>query len=199
VVFDRPGHGRAPAAPGEPGRRERDFIEHDAGLVRSVLDRAAIERCVLFGHSVGGAMALAAAAQLGARVSAVITEGAQSFVEDITLAGIRAALAQEPATVARLAKYHGANAQRVFDAWTKTWLAPDFAGWSLAPLLPRVRARVLAIHGENDEFGSVAQAALIARLTGGQTLIMPDVGHVPHREREAAVIAAAAAFLEGVA
>jgi pimeloyl-ACP methyl ester carboxylesterase len=46
---------------------------------------------VPFGHSVGGAMAVATAARIPDRCAAVITESAQAFVEDRTVAGIRAA------------------------------------------------------------------------------------------------------------
>ena len=60
-----------------------------------------------FGHSVGGAMALAAAAWHPARCRAVVTATAQAFVEPRTRAGIQAAKAAfgDPARFAKLAKW----------------------------------------------------------------------------------------------
>jgi hypothetical protein len=50
----------------------------------------------------------------------------------------------------------------VLDAWTSTWLDPDFASWTLAPTLPRVACPVLAIHGSDDEYGSMRHPEMIA-------------------------------------
>ncbi|MFX6218451.1 alpha/beta fold hydrolase, partial [Acinetobacter baumannii] len=74
----------------------------------------AVDKVILFGHSVGGGMAVSAAAQWPQRVLAVITESAQAFVEDRTLQGIQEARTRfaDPAQLARLAKYHGNDLQQ---------------------------------------------------------------------------------------
>jgi pimeloyl-ACP methyl ester carboxylesterase len=151
-----------------------------------------IEGFVAFGHSVGGGMAVACAAAYPAQCGALITESAQAFVEDRTIRGIRdAKLAFEgPEEFDRLKKYHGDKATWVLNAWTETWLAPDFAGWNLDEDLRRVRCPVLAIHGDGDEFGSIRHPRRIAELTSPHAAveILPDCGHVPHREHADVVV-----------
>lgn len=197
VAYDRLGFGRS--AP-HPGRLAPDFIAAEAGGGFAALRRQlGIGRCVLFGHSVGGGMAVHAAAACGDDCVALITESAQAFVEERTVRGIEAARRafQAPDQLARLAKYHGDKAAWVLDAWIGSWLAPEFAAWSLAPVLPLVRCPLLAIHGHDDEYGSPRHPELIGRLAGGRTQVevMPATRHVPHREAETTVLALAADFL----
>jgi len=198
VAYDRLGFGRSDArlAPILPG-----FIADEAGSGFAAVRKAlGLGRFVVFGHSVGGGMAIHCAAAFAGDCEAVITESAQAFVEDRTLAGIRAAREQfrDPAQMQRLARYHGPRAQWVLDAWTETWLHPDFAGWSLDDVLPRVSAPVLALHGAQDEYGSAAHPHMIASHCGGpaQVEILADTGHVPHRERPDAVLSFVARFLD---
>ena len=47
-------------------------------------------------------------------------------------------------------------------------LAPDFATWTLAHALPAVGCPSLAIHGDDDEFGSERHPQLIADHASGQ-------------------------------
>jgi pimeloyl-ACP methyl ester carboxylesterase len=155
IGYDRLGFGRS--AP----RTERpsvDFICEEAGTYFPALRRAlGIPRFSLFGHSVGGAMALVIAASRSEECEAVVTEAAQAFVEPRTLAGIRAAktLFGEPEQFERLARWHGEKARWVLDAWTEVWLSAEFSSWSLDGHLGQVRCPVLAIHGDLDEYGSV--------------------------------------------
>ncbi|VCT22073.1 alpha/beta hydrolase [Burkholderia pseudomallei] len=130
---------------------------------------------------------------------ALITESAQAFVEDRTRAGIVDAREQfkQRDAFERLRAYHGEKARWVLDAWIDTWLSPEFAGWSLAAVLPRVTCPTLAIHGGDDEYGSALHPETIARLASGpaQIEILPGVRHVPHREREQWVAQRVAAFI----
>ena len=130
----------------------------------------------------------------------LITESAQAFVEDRTVEGLEdaRALFKDPGQVDRLKRYHGDKARWVLDAWIESWLAPAFATWSLRPVLPQVDCPALVIHGVDDEYGSPVHPALIAELSGGlaRLELMADTRHVPHREREADVVAMVRAFLE---
>lgn len=81
-------------------------------------------------------------------------------------------------------------------AWIDTWLAPEFADWNLEAQLRGVRCPVLAIHGEHDEYGSMAHPRRIAVGVPGPSRIEAlDCGHVPHREREQVVLDLVARFL----
>jgi pimeloyl-ACP methyl ester carboxylesterase len=97
----------------------------------------------------------------------------------------------------RLKKYHGDKAQWVLDAWVSTWLSPEFALWNLDEDLAFVRGQVLAIHGEQDEYGTTRHPERIISLAAGSATFvkLPDCGHVPHREEEHTVLNAVRAFL----
>ncbi|MBS0416454.1 MAG: alpha/beta hydrolase [Proteobacteria bacterium] len=197
IAYDRLGFGKSEPLTERP---PVNFISAEADRVFPVLRQAlAIERFVLFGHSVGGAMALATAALHGEGCEAVITESAQSFVEPLTLSGIRAAKQQfsNDGELARLERWHGERAPWVLDAWTGVWLSPEFASWSLDELLPRVQTRVLAIHGDRDDYGTTEFPRHIARRVSGpaEIAILEDCGHVPHREKSAEVLRRVSAFL----
>jgi pimeloyl-ACP methyl ester carboxylesterase len=68
----------------------------------------------------------------------------------------------------------------------------------LRAVLPQVRCPLLAIHGEEDEYGSPAHPELIVALAGGATqcAVLPGVRHVPHREVSAHVIELVRKFIE---
>jgi len=197
IAYDRLGFGKSDQ------RTERpcvDFIREEADVIFPALRRQlAIDRFVLFGHSVGGAMALATAALQGEGCAAVITEAAQTFVESRTLAGIRAAKERfsDSDALARLARWHGEKASWVLDAWTGVWLSPQFASWSLDDLLPAIQCPVMAIHGDRDEFGSAEFPRHIVRKVSGSSELelLDGCGHVPHREMSAEVLSRVSAFL----
>lgn len=189
IAYDRLGFGRSSARTELPSV---DFIEEEAQLhFPALLQALDVERFDLFGHSVGGAMAVVCAAKIpGCR--SVVTEAAQAYVEPRTLESISRVSVEfrEPENFGRLVKYHGSNARWVLRAWSETWLSPGFADWSLAPLLPDVRCPVLAIHGDSDEYGSTAFPETIRSLAGGKSemRILPDCGHVPHREKPGLIL-----------
>jgi len=184
VAYDRAGFGQSVV---RTAQVSPSFIADEAfeGVV-PVLDALGINKVVLLGHSVGGGMAVAAGAALSERVVGVITISAQAFVEDLTLAGVRdakVAFAQD-GQVERLARYHGERARWILDAWIETWLHPDYAGWSLSPMLEKLSVPVLALHGDQDEFGSAKHPQMIANqsLGEGRMRIFEGVGHMPHKE-----------------
>ena len=196
VAYDRLGFGRSDPY---PGRIAPDFIAAEAATIGHVADRLGLERLILFGHSVGGGMAVCAAARRPELCAAVVTESAQAFIEERTLAGIREAREAfaEPGQIERLARYHGGKARWVLDAWIDTWLDPGRSGWSLDDELARVACPILALHGADDEFGTRAQPERIGRLAAGpsEVVILDGCGHVPHRERPEAVLAPVARLL----
>ena len=198
-LYERLGHGGS-----DPFDRPRNaaYLHREAQeILPGVLDAAGIERGALFGHSDGGSIALLAAALCPGRVTAVVTEGAHIFNEDLTRQGVaRAREAYTPDLEARLARHHGDKAAALHRAWTDTWLAPWFHDWNVEALLPGIRCPLLVIQGEDDEFGSLAQVErTVAGAQGrSQGLILPNCGHTPHREAREAVEAAVTAFLSEV-
>lgn len=201
IAYDRLGFGRSDP---RQGRLGRDFVGEEAEVFFPVLrEHLGFDRFILFGHSVGGGMAAHIAARFAGYCDALITEAAQAFVEERTVQGISAArdAFRQPGQLQRLQKYHGDKAQWVFDAWAETWLDPAFAGWNLDAVLPRVKCPVLAIHGEEDEYGSTLHTQKIAALAGGPSRyeIIAGAFHVPHREQEQAIADLVADFIASIA
>ncbi|HEU6442857.1 MAG TPA: alpha/beta hydrolase [Microvirga sp.] len=197
VAYDRLGFGRSDP---HPGLLPPDFIRSESlSSIPLLREHLGLNRIVPFGHSVGGGMAVATAARFPESCVALVTESAQAFVEDRTLAGIRTAKAafQEPGQIDRLERYHGTKARWVLDAWIETWLAPAFEHWSLDEDLRQVRCPTLAIHGDRDEYGSERHPERIARLTPGpaEPVILSACGHVPHREQPERVLRELTHFL----
>ena len=197
IAYDRLGFGRSDP---HPGLLAPDFIHNEAHTGFAALCRQlGLDRCMLFGHSVGGAMAAVCAAEFPQRCQALVTESAQAFVEERTLAGIRQA--QDafalPGELQRLHKYHGDKARWVLDAWVNTWLDPAFRQWSLDAVLPKVQCPVLALHGADDEYGSAKQPERFATLPTGPSRLqlLPGCGHVPHRDQPQVVLEAVQNFL----
>ena len=200
IAYDRLGFGRSDP---RHDRLHGDFVADEAAtFFPLVRERLGLGRFVAFGHSVGGGMAVHCAARDAAACAALVTVAAQAFVGDETRRGVLAAKAQfeDACLFQRLDAYHGAKARWVLDAWTETWPDPAFAGWSLAGVLPLVTSPALVVHGVLDEYGSGRHPAMIGDLCAGpaRVVMLPDTGHVPHRECPGELVALVAGFLAEV-
>lgn len=200
MAYDRLGFGKSDA---RSDRLRLDFVADEVQSYFPIIrEQLGLRRFVAFGHSVGGGMAVHCAVDFAADCKALITESAQMFPEDRTLHSIANAREQfkDDAQRERLTKYHEKKTKWVLEAWTESWLHPDFASWSLASVLPRVTCPVLAIHGIHDEYGSTIHPEMIGKLCPGPTRveILPDTYHVPHRERPETIVRLASEFLAAV-
>lgn len=195
IIIDRWGHGRSEPLDGPVrGGRSLDYHAREAETLIEILDQLAIPQAALFGHSDGGTIALLAAANASQRIAACITEAAHVFVEPVTLAGIREALAAYEAPGSRLraglARHHGEErVDRVFYGWTDAWLSPPFADWAMTERLAEIRCPVLAIQGLDDQYGTPEQVrAIVGGVAGpAQPLLLEACGHAPHADCEATV------------
>ncbi|MBO9539312.1 alpha/beta hydrolase [bacterium] len=200
VAYDRLGFGRSTPFSGE---WTTNFIHVEApNFFPALREQLGIQDFIAMGHSVGGAMAALCAAAFPSACRALVTESAQAFVEDRTIQGIREAKAafQQEGQLDRLKKYHGDKARWVLDAWTVTWLSPEFQSWNLDADLSEVVCPALIIHGEQDEYGSVAHPMRLAKAMAGETQveILPGRRHVPHKEAEGLIVELIRSFLERV-
>lgn len=200
LVYDRQGYGTSSAFTTE--KRQNDYLETEADTLIKLLDACGIDKAILFGHSDGGSIALIAAAKFPERCTAIITEGAHIFVEEITLDGIRNTVNawQTIGLKLVLQKYHGNRTEAVFHAWTDTWLSPEFRSWNIEQFLPLIKCPVLVIQGEKDEFGSMAQVDGILNQVSGKVekWIVPGVSHSPHKDSKEKVLERSAAFINGI-
>lgn len=198
LSYDRLGYGKSDAMPTH--ERPVNYMEIEAEFLIDLLKKRNIERPIVFGHSDGGTIALWAAAKYPDYFSAIIVEAAHIFVEGITLEGVRSAKESYATTnlKERLERYHGDNTDTLFNAWTETWLREDYRMWSIESILHTIECPVLFIQGEKDEYGTLQQMHKTLDKINPFTdhLIIPDVGHTPHKEKPDDVMQKTVEFLK---
>lgn len=199
LCYDRLGHGRSDPL---PGPRDERYLEIEAyEILPAVLEACGVTEPILVGHSDGGTIALMYASRH--RVRGVVTEAAHVFVEEVTLAGIRAAVEAWRSTDLRdrLARHHGDKTDALFDAWAGTWLSERFRSWNIEQCLAAIAAPVLIVQGEDDEYGTIRQVEAIAAGVSGRAepLLIPGCRHVPHLQAADRVLPAIAGFVGGLA
>ena len=199
VAYDRLGFGRSTERTAPPSLR---FIDEEAESVFPALCASlGLEKVIPFGHSVGGCMAIAIASihSMTGLCAAVITDSSQPYVEERTKRGIIASrnYFNQGNNFEKLAKYHGPKARWVLQAWTDTWLHPQFLCWNLKTHLNNVHCPILAVHGDRDEYGSVDFPEFIAGQATGysRSVVLPGIGHVPHKESCAEILDMVSGFL----
>lgn len=197
LVFDRLGFGRSDARPVPPDHR---FLEVEATRrLPEVLHQSGIARPVLFGHSDGGTISLLFAAAFPGIPAAVVSIAAHVFIEDVALAGMDEAAGAWRTTdlPTRLGRHHGEKAESVFRGWSETWRDPRLRHFSAVEAIRSIRCPVLVIQGEKDEYGTVAQVEAISTAVSGpvRPLVLPGLGHFPHREDPERILSETERFL----
>lgn len=195
LVYSRPGYGRSTPRPTDE-RWAPDFMHLQALEVLPALLRAlGISRPWLFGHSDGGSIALLHAARFA--VAGVVAVAPHIFVEDVSIASIeRARVAYDTGDLReRLARHH-ADPDSAFRGWNEVWLDPAFRGWNIAAELGGITCPVLAVQGEDDEYGTLAQVAGIQQiLPQTRLLVLRKCGHSPHRDQPDRLVDEAGRFI----
>lgn len=198
LVYARYGYGQSDVleAPHTMRFMHREALE----ALPQVLAARSIDAPILIGHSDGASIALIYAGA-GHAVRALALEAPHVFVEEHGLAGIREAKrAFETGDLEqRLGKYHR-DAAKTFHGWNDAWLAGDFRAWNIEEYLPRITCPVLAIQGEDDQYGTKAQLESIARRVKGpcELVMLPECGHSPHREQPQATLEAVVRFVNRI-
>ena len=198
LVYSRYGYGNS-----DPLVSNRDVrYMHDEALVAlpELLDRLGVGAPVLVGHSDGGSIALIHAGAGLRGVSGVVTLAAHVMVEDLSVASIAAAkVAYETTDLRqRLARYH-ADVDSAFRGWNRIWLDPVFREWNIEDCLPRIACPVLAIQGEDDEYGTMEQMRRIdAKVRDAELVELADCRHSPHKDQPEAVLAAITRFVDRI-
>ena len=195
IVWSRAGYGGSEPYP-EP-RTPRYMHREGEEMLPALVAALGIDKPILIGHSDGGSIALICAGAHPDLPLGVAVMAPHEFVEEETLAGIRAARTvwQETDWPHKLARYHH-DAPHVFSDWNDCWLSPAFRDWNIEAYLPSIACPVLAIQGEDDEYATMRQIEVIAeKVPGTQLLKLPKCGHSPQRDQESAVLDALAAFV----
>ena len=199
LVYSRAGYGRSSPAKLPYGVR----YMHDEALVvlPRLLDACAIERPILLGHSDGGSIALIHAAAAGRPVAGLVLMAPHVIVEDVSIESIAAAKVAWRTTDlrAKLARYHD-DVDGAFTGWNDIWLHPDFRDWNIEDLVRDVRCPILAIQGEDDEYGTMDQIERIERLAPDvERVRLADCRHSPHRDQPEVVLEALVRFVDRLA
>lgn len=197
VVYSRRGYGRSAPVPDVrgSGRLASDYMHREAWeVLPALLAQLDIPRPVLVGHSDGGTIALLHASRFS--VEACIVMAPHVIVEDVSVASItQAREAYASGLRERLARYHE-DVDVAFWQWNDIWLSDDFRSFDIRDDCRHITAPLLAIQGEGDPYGTMAQIDEIAANAPHTRLLkLPDCGHSPHKDQPEAVIEAIRAFL----
>jgi pimeloyl-ACP methyl ester carboxylesterase len=186
LVFSRAGYGGS-----DPCDLPRPLhFMQDEGLkvMPELIAAAGIGAHVVIGHSDGGSIGIVYAGGAPARgLRGVVTEAAHVFCEEISVTSIgKARDAYLNGDLRpRLEKYHGDNVDHAFWGWNRAWLHPDFMHWNLEPFLPKIEVPLLALQGEDDPYGTVAQLDAIAGQAGAgaERVLLSHCAHCPHQDQ----------------
>lgn len=202
LVYSRYGYGQSDplTAP-----QQTDYMHREALVtLPELLDALEIERPVLIGHSDGASIALIHAGGAGCRkggpVAGVIALAPHVFVEELSIRSIEAAKVAYTTTdlAQKLSRYHR-DADKTFWGWNDIWLSPNFRAWNIEACLPRITCPLLAIQGEDDEYGTTQQLdAIVAGTADAELLMLADCRHSPHKDQPEAVLKAVSEFLDGL-
>ncbi len=198
LIYSRYGYGQSDVL-NEP--RKSDYMHREAlDVLPDLLAKCEIEKPILFGHSDGASIALIHAGA-GHDVSAVIVEAPHLFVEEISLQGAtQAALTYRTTDLPQKLARHHLDADKTFWGWHDIWTSTEFRDWNIESSVASIRCPILAIQGEQDEYGSAAQVHAIATASPSQTSVhlLADCGHTPHRDQTAVVLERVASFIKAL-
>ncbi|NPD44196.1 alpha/beta fold hydrolase [Lentimicrobium sp. S6] len=182
LVYDRSGYGKSSPV---PQNYPYDYVRYEAQtILPKLLEQLKIETCHLFGHSDGATIALLFAAYHPQKCLSVISEAAHVIIENISVEGIRKIRAIYQDKIRKpLQKHHGDKTDWVFYHWSDTWIDPAFKSWNMNIELKQIKCPVLAIQGEDDEYGSPEQLKIIRDLSSAETHLIPSCGHIPHFQK----------------
>jgi pimeloyl-ACP methyl ester carboxylesterase len=196
-VYSRAGCGKS-----GPGQLPRgvDFMHEEAlDVVPRVLDAIGFQRGILLGHSDGASIATIYAGSIqDHRVRGLVLMAPHFFTEAITLTEIRRAREEFASGALRekLKRWHS-DVDGAFRSWVEPWLNPDFEKWDITEALGYIRVPILVVQGAADEYGTLAQveAAKEECFCPVETVVLPGVGHAPHREAPTETLEAVASFI----
>lgn len=186
VVYSRRGYGQSDPVPDVrgAGRLPPDYMHQQAWeVLPALLEALDISKPVLLGHSDGGTIALLYASRH--EIEACIVMAPHVMVEDVSVRSIEQARTgfETGDLRKRLSRYH-ADVDSAFWQWNDAWLSPEFRCFDIREECRCIRSPVLALQGEDDIYGSMAQIEEIAPTLGPFEMHkLPACGHSPQRDQ----------------
>lgn len=200
VAYSRAGYGQSDPA---DLPRPLDYMTREAvEVLPEVLDAVGFTSGVLLGHSDGATIAAVHGGHFDdTRLRGLVLIAPHFFAEEMGLAEIERARVAYVTTElrGRMAKYHR-DPDNAFFGWNDSWLHPDFKVWNVADFIDTIHVPVLAVQGEKDQYGTLAQIRELERRCPSpvETVILPEAHHAPHLETPEASLKAIAGFCTGL-
>lgn len=169
--------------------RPLDYMTREAvDVLPKVLDKIGFRRGVLLGHSDGATIAAIYAGSIeDFRVRGVVLMAPHFFTEPVGLTAIREVHESYKSTDLRdkLARYHR-DPDNAFRGWCDAWLDPGFANWNVEDVISYLRVPVLAIQGQDDQYGTHSQIEALERgvYCPLDVEILKGCRHSPHLEQQ---------------
>lgn len=187
LVYDRQGHGESSRL---TEKRDENYLEQYAlkELPQFLKEINCHRKLILVGHSDGGTIALIYASKFPNQVKGIITEAAHIYVEQVTGIGIKKVIETyklKTEMYNALRHFHGTKVDETFYAWSDTWLLKNNKNWNVSSYLKQVKAPLLSIQGEDDEFATKQHVEDIVKLSYGksQLQLISKCKHSPHEDQ----------------
>jgi pimeloyl-ACP methyl ester carboxylesterase len=195
-VYSRAGYG---ASSPVTLPRPLDYMQREAReVLPKLLAAIGFREGLLVGHSDGASIAAIYAGSVqDHRLNGVVLIAPHVIVEDISVQSIAAIKTSYETTELRtkLARWHK-DVDNAFYGWNGAWLDPAFRAWDISDALAFIRVPVAVIQGVDDQYGTARQVEIIQEECDCpvEVVMLPGVGHSPHREAPEATLKVIADF-----
>ncbi len=206
IAVDLPGHGKS------PGMGLQNIDDYAAGIL-DFMDALKLNRAVLAGHSMGGAVALKAAIRRPNRVLALVLIGSAAHMHVSPALLQNAADPSKKAEAVRMVIEHSFGTQaslrlkelaerRMLEARPSV-LYGDFLAcdaFDAAGQAPSIFRPTLIVFGSEDKMVPVPAGRLLAdQISGARMEVIPGTGHMVMLEQPERVAGLLSEFLQGLA
>lgn len=181
-AYSRAGYGQStPPMPPCLDALHREALD----VLPRLLDEIGFQRGILLGHSDGASIVTIYAGTVpDDRVRGIVLIEPHFDAEEKNLNGIRDMVEAFEKTDlrARLARHHS-HVDAMFAAWSRRWLDPGFKSLDLRQELASIRVPIVIIKCEEDPYSTMAQVHIAEAVCRCplKTIVIPGVGHSPHR------------------
>jgi pimeloyl-ACP methyl ester carboxylesterase len=203
LAFDQPGHGRS------GGLDSLGSIDRMAAFTRALVQKLGIERPVLFGHSMGGAVALSYALEHPGDVRALVlcSSSACFTVPEPLVSHMRRVTEGKERRAFRRDAYSPKTSDEIVQrGWMEDGKTDPRAGYGdllacqrfdVSARLAEIDLPTLTVVGEEEHPPLRKEAeSLAATISGARKVVVPDAGHALPLEQPKRLAEAILAFLD---
>lgn len=187
IAYDRRGYGRSSSF--DFTSPKSTFLEDEAiYFLPEILAFYGVKKPIFLGHSDGASIALIFAGFYNSVDTSVISISAHSFIQKVTLEGIdelRKRIRYGD-FLEKLERNHFNKAENLFYYWSNAWRSKEMLKFNIFEYLKKIKAPVLLLQGDSDQFGTAAQLHTIRNLVQGSVdyKFLQKCGHFPLLEKK---------------